>query len=350
VNQIFLVFVLGGMMLGAASVQASRPEAFLAFLLLTSLPVVVRLLIQGDKTHFAMAFLAAVFTAAIVITTGRVYRTVDWSLRLQFENRDLLEDLDAAKQETDALNMALERKVEERTADLRSANEKLLRANGDLEQFAYSASHDLQEPLRSIKLYSELLSMTCREKLDGEALQAFDLMRTGATRMELLLSGLLSYIQASRCESPAEPIDAGNALRAALENLAGAIAESGANIHVDALPSVRILNTQLQQLFQNLIGNAIKYRKPGVPPVIDVSAERRNSEWRFMVKDNGIGIEDAYKERVFGLFKRLHTQHEYTGTGIGLALCQRIVEHYQGRIWVESKSGEGSTFYFTVPG
>ena len=348
-NQVFLVFVLGGMMLGAASLLASRPEAFLAFLLPTSLPVVARLLMEGNETHFAMALLAVVFTAATAITSGRIYRTVDGSLRLQFENRDLLEDLEAAKQQADVLNEALERKVEERTADLRSANEKLLRVNADLEQFAYSASHDLQEPLRSITIFSELLVTTSKEKLDGEALQALEVVRAGATRMELLLSGLLRYIRASQFELPREPIDAGKAYTAALENLAEAISESGATIHADALPSVRIHDTQMQQLFQNLIGNAIKYRKPGTSPVIDVSAERSDGGWRFKVTDNGIGIADEYKELVFGLFKRVHTQHEYTGSGIGLALCQRIVKHYQGRIWVESKSGEGSTFYFTLP-
>ena len=132
-----------------------------------------------------------------------------------------------------------------------------------------------------------------------------------------------------------------------LENLAGAIAEHGANVHADALPSVRIHNPHRQQLF--LVGNAFKYCKPGVPPVIHISAQRRNREWRFAVKDNGIGIEDDYKERIFGLFKRLHTQDEYTGTGIGLALCHRIVERYNGCIWVESEPGGGSAFYFALP-
>ena len=225
----------------------------------------------------------------------------------------------------------------------------LRRANQDLEQFAYSASHDLQEPLRGIKIYSEVLTMLCGEKLESEALQALEFVCSGATRMELLLSGLRSYTQAARLEHPDGPVDAADCFNVALQNLSGAIAESGATIHAGVLPSVRVHSTQLQQLFQNLIGNAIKYRKPGLRPVVHVFAEEQNGQWLFAVKDNGIGIEKQYKDRVFGLFKRLHTQHEYTGTGIGLALCHRIVDHYHGRIWVESEFGEGSTFYFTLP-
>jgi PAS domain S-box-containing protein len=230
-----------------------------------------------------------------------------------------------------------------------SANEQLSRANRDLEQFAYSASHDLQEPLRSVKIYTELLT-TYKERLDEEGQQALEFVHAGATRMELLLRGLLAYTRAAPAEGPADLIPAGEGLDTALENLAAAISESGAEIRAGNLPHVRVHAAQLQQLFQNLIGNAIKYRKQGVRPIVQVSAQPENGKWRFAVKDNGIGIDPEFKDRIFGLFQRLHTQRQYSGAGIGLALCQRIVEHYNGRIWVESEPGDGSTFYFTLPG
>ena len=167
--------------------------------------------------------------------------------------------------------------------------------------------------------------------------------------MEMLVSDLLAYTRTIQSGTMPEPSDASAALREALSNLARAIAESDARIEFDALPSVPIHTTPLQQLFQNLVGNAIKYHKPGVSPVVRVCAQRQNSHWLFSVSDNGIGIEPEYQERIFGLFKRLHTGDEYSGSGIGLALCQRIVERHHGRIWVESQPGQGSTFYFTLP-
>ena len=238
--------------------------------------------------------------------------------------------------------------VEARHAIERSQQE-LRRVNQDLEQFAYSASHDLQEPLRSVKIYSELLSMSCRDRLDGEDLEYLEYLRTGATRMEVLVRDLLAYTQASRIEGEAGYEDSRPALEAALANLAGAIAESGANITSDSMPRVRVHAAHLQQLFQNIIGNAVKYRRAGMQPIVHVSAQRQNENWLFSIRDNGIGIEPEFKERIFGLFKRLHPNHEYSGTGIGLALCQRIVENYHGRIWVESEPGAGSAFFFTLP-
>lgn len=226
---------------------------------------------------------------------------------------------------------------------------ELRSANRDLEQFAYSVSHDLREPLRSVKLFSELLTRRYRDRFDGQALEFLDYLRNGASRMEMLVRDLLEYTQTSQSVNPLEPSDASAALHDALSNLARAIDESGATIEYDPLPRVSIHVTQLQQLFQNLVGNAIKYHRPGIPPAVRVCAQRQNDEWLFSVADNGIGIEPEYKERIFGLFKRLHTGGEYSGSGIGLALCQRIVERHHGRIWVESEPGKGSIFYFTLP-
>jgi PAS domain S-box-containing protein len=225
----------------------------------------------------------------------------------------------------------------------------LRRANQDLEQFAYSASHDLQEPLRTIKIYGELLTKRYGPKLDGQAFEFLEYLRTGATRMEVLVGDLLAYTQVTLLDVAPEATDANEVLAATFASLAGAIKESGAQITSDPLPSPRIPRIHLQQLFQNLIGNAIKYRDLNRTPVLHVSGQQERGSWIFSVRDNGIGIDPEYKEHIFGLFKRLHTADEYSGTGIGLAICQRIVERYHGRIWVESEPGEGSTFFFTLP-
>jgi light-regulated signal transduction histidine kinase (bacteriophytochrome) len=161
---------------------------------------------------------------------------------------------------------------------------------------------------------------------------------------------LLTYTQATKFEKPTDAANAKEALEIALSSLAGAIAETGAEIHANRLPSsIPVHGTHLQQLFQNLVGNAIKYHTPQMPPLVYITAERENGHWVFAVRDNGIGIAPEYQQNIFGLFKRLHTTDEYAGTGIGLAICQRIVDRYQGRIWVESEPGCGSTFRFTLP-
>ncbi len=225
----------------------------------------------------------------------------------------------------------------------------LRRANYDLEQFAFSASHDLQEPLRSIKIYSELLSRRHAEIVNGEAKLFLTFVQEGATRMEMLVRDLLSYTRASCVDYADESGDANEALQTTLANLSGAVAEAGAIITSDSLPTVSAHPLHLQQLFQNIIGNAIKYRSPDHPPTVHVTAKRQNAFWGFAISDNGIGIDPQYKENIFGLFKRLHTADQYSGTGIGLAICRRIVDQYGGRIWVDSEPGQGSTFRFTIP-
>ena len=227
--------------------------------------------------------------------------------------------------------------------------EEMRRANQDLEQFAFSASHDLQEPLRSIKIYTELLGREFGGNLHPDAQRYMEYLRSGATRMETLVRDLLAYTRAGRFEEPAEPANANEALQAALSALSSAITEARADVTSDPLPTVRVHATHLEQVFQNLIGNAIKYRSPERIPEVHIGAKRQNGNWVFAVSDNGIGIEPEYKENIFGLFKRLHTSDEYSGTGIGLAICQRIVDRYHGRIWVESEPGKGSTFRFALP-
>jgi signal transduction histidine kinase len=236
-----------------------------------------------------------------------------------------------------------------RQYEMRSRQEALIRANADLEQFAYSASHDLREPIRSISVFSELLMKHYDRFLDQKGKEYLSFLQSGALRMETLLTDLLSYARASSIpdDSP-EPICARGPLDAALENLAGAIRESGACIAVGEMPMVRMRQSHLEQVFQNLVGNAIKYRREGSLDV-HVAAHKADNHWLFCVEDNGIGIAAEYRETIFGIFKRLHTNQEYSGTGMGLAICQRIVERCRGRIWVESEPGRGSKFFFTVP-
>jgi PAS domain S-box-containing protein len=232
--------------------------------------------------------------------------------------------------------------------DHKRVEDELRRANQDLEQFAYSASHDLQEPLRTIKIYSELLAARHASVLSGEGGQFLDYLRRAATRMEMLLQDLLAYTQVSKLPLAVEYVDANEVLASTLADLGGAIRQSGAAISFDKLPSLRVHWAHLKQLLQNLIGNAIKYRSPDRALVIQISAEPQVDSWVLTIRDNGIGIEPEYKERIFGLFERLYNSDQYAGTGIGLAICQRIVERYRGRIWVESEPGRGSAFSFSL--
>jgi PAS domain S-box-containing protein len=229
-------------------------------------------------------------------------------------------------------------------------NERLRRANCDLEQFAYSATHDLQEPVRNIAVYGELIRRRYAAALDADGMEFLAYMTAGARRLELLIKDLLAYTQLARApEEAPESTDAADALAGALGNLSDSIREANAEVTFDSLPKLRVREIELRQLFQNLIGNAIKYRRREEPPRIHVSAERDREMWRFSVRDNGIGIAPEYSKTVFGMFKRLHAESEYPGTGIGLAICQKIVERHGGRIWVESEIEEGATFMFTFP-
>ena len=233
--------------------------------------------------------------------------------------------------------------------ELRAANAALNQANADLQQFAYSASHDLQEPLRMVAVFSELLQKRFGGQLGPTGNDYVVQTMEGARRMQTLLHDLRTYTEVSTAEPrTVDPVDAGQVLEKTLLNLDVAIRESGASISSTALPPVRLAAVQLEQLFQNLIANAIRYRS-AAPPRIHISATRQGEQWLFSVEDNGIGIEPQYQEQIFGIFKRLHSSSEYPGTGMGLAICQRVVERAGGRIWVESETGRGSTFYFTVP-
>jgi signal transduction histidine kinase len=253
----------------------------------------------------------------------------------------------------EAIRRALE---EKRLRQLRRQAEESLarkaveleRSNADLEQFAYVASHDLQEPLRMVAAYTQLLAERYQGKLDADADKFIGYAREGAVRMQVLIQDLLAFSRVGRKEKPFTSVDCNAVMRDVLVVLAQTITESGATVTFSSLPEVWADNTQMVQVFQNLIGNAIKFRGKE-PSVVSVQAERRNQEWLFSVADNGIGIAPENAEQIFAVFQRLHSRSEYPGNGIGLAICKKIVERYGGKIWVESQSGCGSTFKFTMP-
>jgi len=242
----------------------------------------------------------------------------------------------------------LEDKVAERTIAYKELISRLRNANRDLAQFAYVASHDLQEPLRMISSYLQLLSKRYSGHIDKDADEFIGYAVDGATRLQRMINDLLTFSRVGTRGRPFAKMDVGVVLGFALTNLEVAIEEAHAKVSHSNLPTVKADEVQLLQLFQNLIENAIKFRSDK-PPAIHVSAERGDGEWVFSVKDNGIGIDPQYRDRLFVIFQRLHSAAKYPGTGIGLALCKRIVERHSGRIWVESELGKGSTFRFTIP-
>ena len=248
-----------------------------------------------------------------------------------------LEATTVSKEELEKAHDALSKRTEE-----------LTRSNVELDQFASVVSHDLQEPLRMIKAYVHLLQTQYRGKLDKDADEFIGFAVDGAKRMQGLINDLLTYSRVGTRGKEFTATDCNVVLARTLLNLKMAIDESGAKITQDELPAVVGDEFQLGQLFQNLIGNAIKYCSQR-PPEIHVGCESDGEMWRFAIKDNGIGIDPEYSERIFVIFQRLHTRQEYPGTGIGLAICKKIVERHRGEIWVESEPGKGSTFYFTLP-
>lgn len=225
----------------------------------------------------------------------------------------------------------------------------LRRSNEQLEQFAYICAHDLQEPLRQVRLFVELLEKQYAPELDGKARQYLNYVSSGAARMIELVKGVLDYSRAGVTESSHEPIEFSEILSSTISNLGMAIAEAGAQITHDPLPLVHGSRTQLNQLLENLISNAIKFRRDGVAPRIHVSCRREQDHWLLSIQDNGIGIPQEYHQRVFRIFQRLHPAQKYQGTGIGLAICQKIVEAHGGKIWIEAQQAQGATFCFTLP-
>jgi signal transduction histidine kinase len=256
---------------------------------------------------------------------------------------DVFVDLYKKKQELTSQRERLEMlniQLEQRSGEL----EKNIQ---ELEKFAYVASHDLQEPLRTITSYIQLLQKKHKGEFDGEAGEFMDFIVNGSKRMKTLINDLLEYSRVNRIESPLQEVDFNIVLREVLQNLNNSIKDSNVVINVDELPVIRSRKMQMIQLFQNLIGNSIKFRGEK-DPVINISFKKIDGFYLFAVEDNGIGIKKEYSEKIFEIFQRLHSMQQYPGTGIGLAICMKIVQKLGGEIWCESEPGKGSTFYFTL--
>jgi PAS domain S-box-containing protein len=283
---------------------------------------------MGDKVLGAIEFF------------GREPRHPDkWLLQITVSIGNLIGQLMARRQAEAAMREAYQ--------ELEHKTKELTRSNEELQQFAYVASHDLQEPLRMISSYTQLLERRYVDKLDGDAKDFMAYIVDGAARMKQLIEDLLAYSRVGTRGKEFQTVDSGAPLDRALANLRASIESSGAQVTRDRMPEVIADGAQLSQVFQNLIGNAIKFRGAEAPK-IHVGAEARDTVWVFTVKDNGIGLDTQYADRIFMMFQRLHNKADYPGTGIGLAIVKKIVERHGGRIWVESEPGKGATFGFTI--
>lgn len=245
------------------------------------------------------------------------------------------------ERKTKQLNEELERRVQERTSEL-------MRSNQELQQFAKIASHDLQEPLRAVQGFAQLLSRRYESQLDVDGKQFIEFILDGTERMQRLIQSVLEHSNISANEQEIEPVEVSSVIREVMKNLNHSIVDSKATVVFGDLPTIPVERSQLIQLFQNLISNAIKYAGDKTPYIV-ISTEKSVDEWLFSVQDNGIGIDNKYTDRIFDMFARLHGRIRYSGTGMGLAICKKIVTANGGKIWMESEPGEGSIFFFTLP-
>ncbi len=330
VGFVFLLIILGSAWWGGYV-----PGVLATILTLTAVPYAI---VPGFKISKVDGAQVVLVTAIAVLVSRVAQGRNEREAVLDQRVRRRTEDLERA--------MA---SLQERESLLLKQADELSRSNADLQQFAYVASHDLQEPLRQVAIYSELFRKRYGTHVDAEANQFLCVIEDGVRRMETLIRDLLSYSRAIHGDVPSDPqeVDVQETVRMAEANLAAAIEETSAKIEYHDLPTIRAHRIELAQIFQNLLSNALKYRGAD-PPRIAVRAARGAVEWTFCVRDNGIGIHPDYHENIFQPFKRLHGR-EYPGTGIGLALCRRIVERESGRIWVESEPGRGASFFFTIP-
>jgi PAS domain S-box-containing protein len=264
------------------------------------------------------------------------YRWLLWHAHADFQSQTIYavaRDITGRKQDEQAL---------------KATAAELARSNEELAQFAYIASHDLQEPLRMVASFLQLIEKRYTAALDAEGRKYIAFAVDGAKRMQALIQDLLSLSRVQTRAQPAELTDCAKVFRDVMNDFQLAIAEAGATVTCDALPTVMADSIQIAQLFQNLLGNALKFRGPD-PLRIHIGSTRKSHEWEFSVRDNGIGVEPQFFERIFGIFQRLRAGNDLPGTGIGLAVCKKIVERHGGRIWIESTPGRGSTFFFTIP-
>jgi len=330
----------------------------------TYTPIIFLTAALGDETHAARGYslggvdyIVKPFEPEILRSKVAVFVELARKTEIVRRQSELLRSIEKRQHEKElagtraAFLADLERKNEELERNQRILEDKvreLARANEDLEQFAYVASHDLQEPLRMVSSYMQLLARRMEGRLDKDAEDFIEFARDGAARMRALIQGLLDYSRVGVRAHALEQVDCEVVLEQVLIDLSPACQESGAEITRDRLPTVPGNAMQVATLLQNLIGNAIKFRG-AEPPRIHVGVEARDTEWLFLVRDNGIGIDPKHLERIFVIFQRLHTRDQYPGTGIGLSICKKIVQRHGGRIWAESTPGGGTTFKFTLP-
>ena len=281
-------------------------------------------------------------------TEYRIVRRSDGAVRHVYERCTHLRDMTGRILRSEGIVQDITERKEHEDALLGLAR-KLQRSNEDLERFAYAVSHDLQEPLRMVSSFAQLLERRYGEQLGPEAREFIGFMTDGTARMSALITDLLEYSRVSSRAQPFEAVDLGEAVEAALENLAMRIDERGGRVFCGSMPTVLADRTQMVRLAQNLLSNAIKFCPPERAPVVRIEAARAGADWLIRFEDNGIGIDAEYSDRIFEVFQRLHDRSQYPGTGIGLAICRRIVERHGGRIWVEPAAGPGSAFCYTLP-
>jgi signal transduction histidine kinase len=311
---------------------------------------------------FAMAGCYFLVAAIIVLLGNAIHKARECAASRQAELEREIGKRRRAEEELRGAQDELEYRIRVRTAELSGAMEaqeaekkalahksaELERSNAELQQFAYAASHDLQEPLRMVANFTQLLAERYASRLDDDGREFIAYAVGGAARMQALIQDLLAYSRVGAKGRGFEPVNCNEAFGRAVSNLYASIGESAALVSHDELPVIQADATQMVQVFQNLVGNGIKF-KGADPPRVHVSAVRNADDWVFSVRDNGIGIEPRYAERIFVIFQRLHRPEDYPGNGIGLALCRKIVERHGGEIWLESQPGQGSTFFFSIP-
>ena len=339
-HQVFVAFMLGGMVAGSVTTLAPIFPAFVSFAVLTLVPVIVRFTMEHDIIQYGMGWMSLVFLAAVAIIARRSHNSMYDLLRLRFENSTLIGELLATQGMLKRSHEELEKRVAERTTELSQTN-------AELQRLAYVASHDLQEPLRNAANFALLLEARYRDRLDADGREFLQIIVSGVKHMRTLVDDLLTH---SRVGTPPQlgPTDCAALVDELLSNFRSAIAESGATVTCDPLPVVQADARQLEQVFANLLSNAIKFRS-SEPLRVHVGVEARAGEWVFSVRDNGIGIAPRFAGQIFEMFERLHSQAQYPGTGIGLAVCKKIIESHHGRIWVDSEEGRGAAFSFTLP-
>jgi signal transduction histidine kinase len=321
---------------------STRTVTLLSILIGSLAPLAVACVFISIAHRRILRSLATLHTGAAVLGRGQLTHTLQVSGQDEFATLARTLNTMAAQLHADIAQR------EHAQAQLQQYTQELARSNADLEQFAYTASHDLQEPLRAISGCLQLLKQRYTGQLDAYATELMQHAVDGAMRLQTLIQDLLAYTRLSTGSTSFAPVICAVVLDQTLAHLHTAIEKSGAIISHDPLPTVQADATQLLQLFRHLLGNALKFRSEE-PLTIHIGAEHQEGAWMFSVRDNGIGLAARHAERIFFIFQRLHTRRHYPGTGMGLALCKKIVERHGGRIWVQSEVGKGATFYFTIP-